>query len=115
MVKRILALSLLMVGLAACGSGGGASAEADTINNTGAPMCNCSVGVHRFYKYSPTITSRLSTPLCDMANDWGGACTDQKALCTLIQPDWATRDSDSYSKADAENDGMWEPYVWCKQ
>ena len=114
MVKRILALSLLMVGLAACGSGGGASAEADPINTTGAPMCNCSVGVRRFFKYIPTTTTRVSTPLCDMSNDWGGGCTDLKALCTLIQPDWATRDRDINIDVD-KYDGMWEPYVWCKQ
>ena len=41
MVKRILALSLLMVGLAACGSGGGASAEADTLNTLWIPTSNC--------------------------------------------------------------------------
>ena len=43
MVKRILALSLLMVGLVACGSGGGASAEADTLNTTNDTKCYCRV------------------------------------------------------------------------
>ena len=45
MVKRILALSLLMVGLAACGSGGGAYADADTLFITDEDRmqkCNCS-------------------------------------------------------------------------
>ena len=77
MVKRILALSLLMVGLAACGSGGGASAEADTLQSKWIQKCNCSAAMYYNYLGENTIsifpadTSKkaLITPICDPYGD----------------------------------------------
>ena len=121
MVKRILALSLLMVGLVACGSGGGASAEADTINTVGASSCNCSVGMYntRTREQYLTTTRRVSTPLCDESDEYkSNTCDhDEQELCTLIQPNWYTalgNGSDCGEGGSGDECFAWEPRVWCK-
>ena len=82
MVKRILALSLLMVGLAACGSGGGASAEADTLNTKWIQKCNCSAAMydkhlreHRIIFPADTSKKALITPICDPYGDKTRLCS----------------------------------------
>ena len=47
MVKRILALSLLMVGLAGCGSGGGAESELATENTAQIMVEGATAGCRR--------------------------------------------------------------------
>ena len=91
MVKRMLALSLLMVGLAGCGSGGGASAEADTRNSTPAPNCLCSV-----LTFTPAGGHIVESKLADLSlcnynvKSYPIGCAAYPELCTLIQPKWST-------------------------
>ena len=91
MVKRILALSLLMVGLVACGSGGGASAEAESLNDGPDPSCQCIVyeqrRVNEFSSNSGWHTA--STDLCNTDNlNHSYGCANYDVLCTLIITDW---------------------------
>ena len=101
MVKRILGLSLLMVGLAGCGSGdgggGGASAVADALNSTPAPTCACSIILPASggepdggYKVFSATEKLVATPLCN--NELSGhmyGCSNYKQLCTELLSDWA--------------------------
>ena len=90
MVKRILALSLLMVGLAACGSGGGASAEADTLFITDEDRmqkCNCSNAMYtkqlkdprlfQYVEWGEDIDSNFqNSPLCEPHGEKTRLCLD---------------------------------------
>ena len=91
MVKRILALSLLMVGLAGCGSGGGASAEADTLNTTPATTCMCTVTNNMYIIYQTLHNDynliQVDTTLCKTGNLFFG-CQSYPELCTSIDPSW---------------------------
>ena len=115
MVKRILALSLLMVGLAACGSGGGASAEAESLNDRPAPSCQCIVFSSPGDDNSGWHTN--STDLCDTEYlNLSFGCANYDALCTLILNKWgytmmvgAANTGDKLMEIDSK--GLW---VSCK-
>ena len=113
MVKRILALSLLMVGLVACGSGGGASAEADTVNATPEPTCQCSV-THIADNTVP-FTSPAKNASGDMCNSenlyLSFGCANFAALCTLILKDWGINNDGGAATLEYNLSNLW---VSCK-
>ena len=93
MVKRILALSLLMVGLAACGGGGGATAEADTLNVTPEPTCQCIVYMPSTNLILNSGWQKISSDLCNPENKYFSSpysgCASYEELCNLVSKDWS--------------------------
>ena len=90
MVKRILALSLLMVCLSACGGGGGATAEADTLNVTTDPSCQCIVYLPSTVFNFNSGWQKISSDLCNSENMYVSfGCTKNEELCNLVSKDWS--------------------------
>ena len=114
MVKRILALSLLMVCLSACGSGGGATAEFASLNATPEPTCQCSVYqllVKNGGYTSPAIN--VSTELCNSENlHLSFGCANYTVLCNLLLKDWGSNnDGGAYTNINKNLSNLW---VYCE-